>query len=69
MLNEYNHVGTGLAQTLPPTLPPSFLGGISLYIPGCPGTCFLDQANLELTEIHLCLPLLSAGIKGVQHST
>ena len=23
---------------------------------GCPGTCFVDQAGLELTEI--CLPLL-----------
>jgi hypothetical protein len=40
--------------------------GHSLCSPGCPGTCSIDQAGLELTEI--CLPLpLSAGIKGVCH--
>lgn len=32
-----------------------FLGRISLYIPGCPGTHYVDQAILELTEIYLSL--------------
>ena len=32
----------------------------------CLGTRSVDQAGLELTEIHVPLPL-SAGIKGVQH--
>jgi hypothetical protein len=26
---------------------------VSLCNPGCPGTCFVDQAGLRLTEIHL----------------
>lgn len=26
--------------------------------PGCPGTCFVDQAGLELTDIFLPLPLV-----------
>jgi hypothetical protein len=33
-----------------------FWGRVSLYSPGCPGTHFVDQADLELTEIHLPLP-------------
>jgi hypothetical protein len=37
---------------------------VSLCSPGSPGTCFVDQAGLKLTEITLpCLH--SAGIKGV----
>jgi hypothetical protein len=27
-----------------------------LCIPECPGTCFVDQADLELTQIRLPLP-------------
>jgi hypothetical protein len=30
---------------------------VSPCIPGCPGTCFVDQADLELTESCLPLPL------------
>jgi hypothetical protein len=33
------------------------------FLPGCPGTLFVDQAGLELIEI--CLP--SAGIRGMSH--
>ncbi|KAM7320530.1 hypothetical protein ACRRTK_020973 [Alexandromys fortis] len=29
---------------------------VSLCSPVCPGTCFVDQADLKLTEIHLPLP-------------
>jgi hypothetical protein len=29
---------------------------VSLDSAGCPGTCFVDQAILKLTEIHLRLP-------------
>lgn len=33
---------------------------------GCPGTCFVDQADFKFMEI--CLPLLpSSGIKGMFH--
>ena len=39
---------------------------VSLCSPGCPETCSVDQAGLELTEIRLPLPP-SAGIKGVHH--
>ena len=39
---------------------------VSLYIPGCPGTHFVDQAGLELRN-PACLCLPSAGIKGVHH--
>jgi hypothetical protein len=28
-----------------------------IYIPACPGTHYVDEAALELTEIHLLLPL------------
>ena len=34
-----------------------FWDRISLCSPGCPGTCSVDQADLELIEIHLSLPL------------
>jgi hypothetical protein len=34
----------------------SFQNRVSLCSPSCPGTCFVDQAGLELTEIHLPLP-------------
>ena len=37
---------------------------VSLCSPGCSRTRSVDQAGLELTEIH---SLLSAGIKGVHH--
>jgi hypothetical protein len=33
-----------------------FQDGVSLCSPGCPGTCSVDQAGLELTEICLLLP-------------
>jgi hypothetical protein len=34
-----------------------FSDRISLCGPSCPGTCSVDQAGLELVEIHLPLPL------------
>lgn len=34
-----------------------FKDRVSLCSPGQPGTCYIDQANLELTKIHLPLPL------------
>jgi hypothetical protein len=40
----------------------------SLYHCGCPRTCYIDQAVLELTETLLPLAL-SARIKGVCHHT
>ena len=40
--------------------------GVSLCSLSGPGTPSVDQAGLELTEIHLPL-LLSAGTEGVQH--
>jgi hypothetical protein len=43
-----------------------FQNRVSLWSPGYPGTQFVDQAGLELTEIHL--PLLpKCWIKGVHH--
>jgi hypothetical protein len=33
------------------------LDKVSLCRLDCPGTCSVDQAGLELTEIHLSLPL------------
>jgi hypothetical protein len=33
-----------------------FQDTVSLCSPGCPGTHSVDQAGLELTEIHLPLP-------------
>ena len=33
-----------------------FQDRVSLCSPGCPGTRSVDQAGLELTEIHLPLP-------------
>jgi hypothetical protein len=33
-----------------------YLKQVSLCSPGCPGTCSVDQAGLELTEICLLLP-------------
>ena len=33
-----------------------FLERVSLCTSGCPGTCSVDHAALELTEIHLPLP-------------
>ena len=39
-----------------------FWGKVSLCSPGCPGTCSIDQAGLELRNPPAC-----AGIKGVQH--
>lgn len=42
--------------------------GVSLRSPGCPGTHCVNQASLELSEIHcLCTP--SAGITGMHHHT
>lgn len=38
---------------------------VSLWSPGCVGTYLVDQASLELKDIHLPLPLLSAGMKGI----
>jgi hypothetical protein len=32
-------------------------GGVSLNIPGCPGTPSVNQVGLQLTETHLPLPL------------
>lgn len=44
-----------------------FRGRVSLCnSPGCPGTCFVAQAGLELTVILLPQPL-SAGIKNMCH--
>jgi hypothetical protein len=40
---------------------------VSLCSPGCPGTHFIDQAGLKLTQKSACLSLPSAGIKGVCH--
>ena len=45
-----------------------FRDKVSLVIFGCPGTHSVDQAGLELTEIHLRLPL-GAGIKGMCNHT
>ena len=39
---------------------------VSLYISGCPGTHYVDQAGLELTENHLFLPP-ECWIKSVCH--
>jgi hypothetical protein len=44
-----------------------FRDRVSLCSPGCPGTHSVDQAGLELTEMHLPLPP-SAGIKGVHYN-
>ena len=33
-----------------------FRDRLSLCSPGCPGTCLIDQAGLQLTEIYLPLP-------------
>ena len=33
-------------------------------IPGCPGTCFVDQAGLEL--IKLCLPASASQVLGLK---
>ena len=44
------------------------LDKVYLHSSGCPATHYvhyIDEAGLELTE--LCLPLMSAGIKGVSH--
>jgi hypothetical protein len=41
-------------------------GGLwSLRGPGCPGTLYIDQVGLKLTEMYACF--LGAGIKGVLH--
>lgn len=42
-----------------------FQGRICVAL-GCPGTLSVNQADLELTEIHLPLPP-HTGIKGVYH--
>ncbi|EGV95664.1 hypothetical protein I79_001261 [Cricetulus griseus] len=34
-----------------------FQNRVSLCSSGCPGTCSVDQASLELTEIFLPVPL------------
>jgi hypothetical protein len=39
---------------------------VSLYSPGCPGTCSIDQAG-SIGQRSPCLCLPSAGIKGVRH--
>ena len=33
-----------------------FQDRVSVCIPGCPGTCFVDKDSLKVTEIHLRLP-------------
>ena len=54
-----------LNMVISPVQAPSFLfvccfcffeAGFPLCISGCPGTHSLDQAGLEITEIHLPLP-------------
>lgn len=40
------------------------IGFLSVNIPGCPRTCFVDQLGLELMEINLPLPPKS-GTKGM----
>lgn len=35
----------------------NFWDRVSLCIPRCPRSCYVDQANLKLTGIHLLLPL------------
>ena len=42
-----------------------FQDRVSLCSPGCPGTYYVDQVGLELTELH-CLCLWIAGIEGTQ---
>ena len=44
-----------------------FQDSVSLCSPDCPGIRSVDQAGLKLTDISICLCLLSAGIKGVCH--
>lgn len=45
-----------------------FSNRVSLHNLGGPGTSYVDQAALELTEVQ-CLCLLSARIRGVRHDT
>ena len=52
------------SQSFTVPLPP-FETAIALYSPDCPGTPYVDQAGLELTELLPCL--LSAGIKGMRY--
>ena len=41
---------------------------VSVCVPHCHGTPFVDQIGIELTEIHLPLPLPQPGNKGMgQH--
>ena len=42
-----------------------FQDRVSLCSPGCPGTCFVDQASLELPQRSICVCLPSAGVKDV----
>lgn len=39
----------------------------SLYNPGYPRTCYVDQTGIELKQLSPHFHLLSAGIKGVHH--
>jgi hypothetical protein len=43
-----------------------FRDKIFLYCPGCPGTHFVDQAGLELRNLHASASQ-HAGIKGLPH--
>jgi hypothetical protein len=40
----------------------------SLCIPGCPGTCSVNKADLKVTET-ACLCLLNAGLKVIATTT
>jgi hypothetical protein len=55
-------LGSDWYNNSPPLPPPPFLKTVSLRSPGCPRTCFVDQAQ---TQRSTCL--LSAGIKGMRH--
>jgi hypothetical protein len=45
-----------------------FQDRVSLYIPGCPETLYIDQAGLELKDLPTSASL-STGIKGLCHCT
>lgn len=57
--------GTGPGRVLTFNLFIWFLDSVLLYSPGCPGTCCVDQDDLEL-KILLALPL-QCWIKGVHY--
>ena len=49
---SYSFFNTLFLPSFPPSLPPA---GSQLYSPGYPGTHYVNQANLKLTEISLLL--------------